>query len=299
MESLTSPVAAATAEAPPAPDGPQAAARPRRSGPTVEVTGSPEANNREWVRWVRRVLALVVIVVGWQIGCSTGLIERHQMSSPATVVRTIWDMTRSGELPDAIGISLERAAKGFALGIVTGVVVAVIAGLWRAGEDLLDTPIQVLRTLPWLALIPLFIMWFGIGETPKILLIAIGVFFPIYLNVFAGIRNVDLRLVEAARTFGATRRQLIVDVVLPGAIPQFLVGLRLALSVSWLSLVIAETLNADSGIGYLMNRAREMLQTDVIVVCLVVYGALGLLFDVLVRLLERRSFRWRRGFTGN
>jgi sulfonate transport system permease protein len=161
------------------------------------------------------------------------------------------------------------------------------------GEEVIDAPVQMLRTLPFLALVPLFILWFGIGETPKIVLIALGSAFPIYLNLFAGIRGIEPRLVEMGRVFGLGRAGLIRNVVLPGALPSALVGLRYSLGVAWLSLVVAEQVNARAGIGYMINDARDFLRTDVILVGLVLYALLGLLADALVRLLERRLLAWR------
>jgi sulfonate transport system permease protein len=169
----------------------------------------------------------------------------------------------------------------------------VVAGLSRWGEDSIDPPVQMLRTLPHLGLVPLFIIWFGIGETPKIALVALGVAFPLYLNVHGGIRGVDARLMEAASVLGFTRREQIQHVVLPAALPHALVGLRLSLGIAWLTLIVGEQVNADAGLGYLINNAREFSRTDVIVVGLLVYAAMGLITDTGVRLLERRALRWR------
>jgi sulfonate transport system permease protein len=163
------------------------------------------------------------------------------------------------------------------------------------GEEILDAPLQMLRTLPFLAVVPLFILWFGIGELPKVALVTLGAMFPVYLNLFAGIRGVDPKLIEAARVFGLSRLGLIRRVILPGALPQLLVGIRYALGVSWLSLVVAEQINANAGIGHLINDARDFLRTDVIVVGLMVYALLGLGADALVRALEQRTLRWRPG----
>ncbi len=171
-----------------------------------------------------------------------------------------------------------------------------LAGLSRRGEDLLDATLQMLRTLPFLALVPLFILWFGIGETPKIALVALGTMFPIYLTLFSGIRGVDAKLIEAGSTLGLTRREQVLHIVLPGALPSALVGLRYALGVAWLSLVVAEQINADSGIGFLVMTARDFLRTDIILVGLIVYAILGLSADQIVRVLERRVLAWRPSF---
>jgi sulfonate transport system permease protein len=152
--------------------------------------------------------------------------------------------------------------------------------------------------MPIVALIPLLIIWFGIGESPKIALIALATAFPLYLNLYAGIRNVDQKLIEVGQTLQLSRAALVWNVVLPGALPNALTGLRYSLGVAWLALVFGEQINASAGIGYLMNTARELFQTDVIVVCLVVYALLGLIVDAFVRFLERVLLSWRPSFTG-
>jgi sulfonate transport system permease protein len=208
----------------------------------------------------------------------------------------LWSLSASGELLENLLVSLGRVAVGLGIGVVAGVGFALVAGLSRIGEDAVDAPLQMGRTLPHLALVPLFILWFGIGETPKIGLVALGSVFPIYLNLFAGIRGVDPKLVEAANTLGLSRGELIRHVILPGALPSALVGLRYALGVAWLSLVVGEQINAQSGIGHMMMDAREFLRTDIIMVGLLVYALLGLGGDLLVRALERRALVWRPAF---
>jgi sulfonate transport system permease protein len=241
----------------------------------------------------RRAVSPVVIVLLWQAGSSTGLIDPDTLASPLAVVGSAWELILDGTLPGAIWVSVQRVLYGFLIGAVAGLGLALLAGLSRLAEDALDPPLQMLRTLPHFGLIPLFILWMGIGELPKITLIAMGVLFPLYLNTYAGIRSVDRRLVEAAQTFGLSRTSLVRNVILPGALPQALTGLRLSLGVAWLSLIVAETLAADAGLGWMINDAREFLQTDVIVVGLAVYSLLGLATDALVRMLERKALAWR------
>jgi sulfonate transport system permease protein len=243
-------------------------------------------------RWVSPVVVLLL----WEAGSRLGFIPTRILAAPSSVVQTFWSMLVSGELPSNMLVSLARALAGLSIGVVTGAGLALAAGLSKAGEAAVDPPVQMLRTLPILALSPLFIVWFGIGETPKIALIALGVTFPIYLNLYNGIRGVDPRLIEAARSFGVKGWGLIVDVVLPGAMSSFLLGLRYALAGSWLILVVAEQINASAGLGYLINNARDFLRTDVIVVCLVVYALLGLGADSIVRALERHALAWRPSF---
>ena len=238
----------------------------------------------------------LVLILLWELGSRVGVIPAHVLAAPSAVVQTAWGMLVSGELPMNMLVSLGRAISGLVIGVTLGSALAIVAGLSRAGENAVDPPIQMLRTLPSLALSPLFIVWFGIGETPKIALIVLGTTFPIYLNLYNGIRGVDPKLIEAARSFGLKGWDLIVDVVLPGALPAFLLGLRFALVGSWLILVVAEQINASAGLGYLINNARDFSRTDVIVVCLMVYALLGLSADAIVRTLERYALAWRPSF---
>ncbi|MDB5432997.1 MAG: transporter permease [Caulobacter sp.] len=244
----------------------------------------------------QRWISPLVLVLLWELGSRTGVIPVRILAAPSSVLVTFWQMTLSGELPSNLLVSLTRVAVGLTLGVFIGSGLAIASGLSRLGESLVDPPLQMIRTLPFLALVPLFIVWFGIGETPKIGLIVLGVAFPTYLNLFNGIRGVDARLVEAARSYGLKGWELIRHVVLPGAMPSFLLGLRMALGVAWLSLVVSEQINASAGLGYLINNARDFMRTDVIVVCLVVYALLGLGADAIVRALERHALAWRPSF---
>jgi sulfonate transport system permease protein len=248
--------------------------------------------------WLARIsgqrwISPLVILLLWEAGSRGGLIPANVLAAPSTVLNSLWALIVSGELAANLAVSLARILAGLAIGVTAGSVLALTSGLSRLGEGLVDPPLQMLRTLPALALTPLFIVWFGIGETPKIALIALGVAFPIYLNLFNGIRGVDVKLVEAGQTLGLSNWDLIREVVLPGALPSFLVGFRYALSVSVLVLVVAESVNASAGLGYLINNARDYLRTDIIVVCLVLYALLGLTADNLVRLIERHALAWR------
>jgi len=245
------------------------------------------------LRGYRRFLSPLVLVLLWQAASMAGLIAPRTLAAPSTILVTAWELLVSGELPRHLAVSLGRVASGLAIGVTTGAALALVSGLSRLGEEIVDAPMQMLRTLPFLALVPLFILWFGIGETPKIALVALGSAFPVYLTLFAGIRGVDPKLAEAGRVFGLDRTGLIRHVILPGALPSGLVGLRYALGSAWLSLVIAEQINATSGIGFLINDARDFLRTDVIVVGLLVYALLGLSADALVRTAERRALAWR------
>jgi sulfonate transport system permease protein len=248
-------------------------------------------------RWPRlshaRWLSPVALLLLWEVGSRAGLIPARVLAAPSAVAETFWALTVSGELPANLLVSLGRAAAGLAIALTVAVTLGLVSGLSRWGETLVDPLMQIKRTIPSLALTPLFIVWFGIGETPKITLIAVAATFPLYLNLFAGIRGVDVRLVEAARSFGLSGWALVREVILPGALPSFFVGLRYALGISLLILVVAEQINAQAGLGHLINNARDFMRTDIIVVCLLVYALLGLAADALVRTLERKSLAWR------
>jgi sulfonate transport system permease protein len=249
-------------------------------------------------RLARRVAGPLAVLGLWQLVCSLGVFTSVEVASPAAVLdagRQLWEQ---GVLQSNLLISLQRVMEGLALGVAAGVALAVVCGLFWAGEDLLDPVIQAARAVPILGLVPLAIIWFGVGETPKVFLIALGCTFPVYINTYAAIRGVDLKLVEAGQTFGLTRWGLVTRVILPGALPGFLTGLRFALVGSWIIDVVAEEINAQSGLGYLINQAQTTNRTDIMFLCLAIYAFLGVLADIIVRLLERTLLQWRRGFAG-
>ncbi|KQN00777.1 ABC transporter permease [Sphingobium sp. Leaf26] len=252
-------------------------------------TRRPFSLSRFGGRWLSPLLLLLL----WEAGSQTGLIPERTLAAPSAVIGTLLEMVISGELPSNLLVSFARVAAGLFIGVSLGLALGLIAGLSRSGELAVDPLMQIKRTIPALALTPLFIVWFGIGETPKVALIAFGTIFPVYLNLYSGIRSVDLRLLDAARSFGLSRWEQVWHVVLPSALPQLLVGLRYALSVSILVLVVAEQINASAGLGYLINNARDFMRTDIIVVCLMVYAILGLGADWLVRAIEARALIWR------
>jgi sulfonate transport system permease protein len=259
----------------------------------------PTSSRRTRVpRWLRRTTGPLVLLALWQLLSGTGVLASDVLASPGRIAEVGWDQIDSGSLTSAMATSLQRVAIGLLLGTVIGTGLALVSGLFRIGEDLVDAPVQMLRTVPFVGLIPLFIIWFGIGEAPKVAIITLGVTFPLYLNVYAGIRGVDSQLIEAGESLGLSRWGLVRHVVLPGALPNAMTGLRYSLGIAWLALVFAEQINADAGIGFLMVQARDFLQTDVIVVCLIVYAFLGLLADFVVRTLERLLLQWRPTFTG-
>lgn len=252
------------------------------------------SNSRFLGHWSHnRWLSPIALLLLWETSARIGLVPLHILAAPSEVATSFWALIASGELSANLLVSLGRVVAGLMIGVSFGIALGLAAGLSRPGEAMVDPVMQIKRTIPALALTPLFIVWFGIGETPKVALIAFATVFPVYLNLFQGIRGVDVRLVEAARSFGLSRAELIVHVILPGALPSLLTGLRYALSTSILVLVIAEQINATAGLGYLINTAREFMRTDVIVVCLMVYALLGLSADAAVRAIEHRMLAWR------
>jgi len=242
---------------------------------------------------VRRLLSPLLILALWQVASVAGVVSPRVLAAPSLIIVTAWQLIVSGALPYHLLVSLLRMAAGLGIGVFVGTGLALMAGLSQTGEDAVDAPLQMVRALPFVGLVPLFILWFGIGETPKIALIALGTMFPIYLNLFAGIRGADPKLVEAGRVFGLSRIGLIRQIILPSALPSALVGLRYAMGVALLSLVVAEQINSSAGIGFLINDARDFLRTDVILVGLLVYALLGLAADAVVRRLERRVLHGR------
>ena len=261
--------------------------------PTAPASTKPAFLQRFKGFSLGRWLSPLVLLLIWEVGSRTGLIPERILAAPSTVAVTLWSMTISGELPSNLLVSLGRVASGLAIGVTVGSVLALAAGLSKRGELSIDPPVQMLRTVPVFALSPLLIVWLGIGESAKIALIAFATTFPVYLNLYNGVRGVDVRLAEAARSFGLNDLDLIVHVIIPGALPSFMVGLRYALSVSVLILVAAEQINAQAGLGYLINNARDFMRTDILVVCLLVYAFLGLTADFIVRTLERHALAWR------
>ena len=250
-------------------------------------------------RPLQRLLGPVLLVALWQILSTTAVFDERTVPPPTRVLSAGFRLIAEGSLQEHLFTSLLRVGYGLAFGIVLGLGLALIAGLSRVGENFVDANMEVLRAVPNFALVPLLIVWFGISEVPKITLITLAVAVAIYINTFSAIRSVDAGLVEAARSFGAGRAEMIYRVIIPGSLPGFLVGLRLALTASWLSLIFAETINAKRGLGRMMTDAREYFQIDVVFVLIAVYAILGLTSIIVVRFLEARLLTWRRAYDGD
>ncbi|SCF71130.1 ABC transporter permease [Streptomyces sp. Ncost-T10-10d] len=240
-----------------------------------------------------RALGPLALLALWWAASATGLLTPDVLASPAEVLRAVDELWSNGQLPDALTTSLTRSGLGLLIGLAAGLALGITTGFTRLGDELLDSSLQTLRTIPFLSLVPLFMVWFGINETAKILLIAVATTFPMYVSTSSGVRNTDPKLIEAMRSFGMGRLALVREVVLPGALPSLLAGLRLSMTLSVIALIAAEEINATAGIGYLMSQAQSYARTDILAVCILVYGLLGLTADIVVRLLERVLMPWR------
>jgi sulfonate transport system permease protein len=268
---------------------------------TPGTTGSPGVSTLS--RWrhasLKRALPWAVpllILIAWELASSFAWLSTRVLPEPLAVASAFWKLLLSGELLHHVTVSSGRALAGLAIGGGLGLLLGLLTGSVRIFETLLDTSLQMLRNIPALALIPLVILWFGIDESAKLFLVAVGVFFPIYLNTFHGIRSVDPGLIEMARSYGLSGWSLYRQVILPGALPSVLVGLRFSLGLMWVLLIVAETISAQAGIGYLTMNAREFLQTDVVLVGILLYALLGKLADVAAKSLERWWLRWHPGY---
>ncbi|WP_407159032.1 ABC transporter permease subunit [Bradyrhizobium sp. STM 3557] len=242
-------------------------------------------------------LVPLAILLIWQAASVAGLVPVRVLPAPSDVARAGWRLALSGELVQNIWVSFWRAGIGFLIGGGIGFAFGLANGLSQLSAKLTDTTLQMVRNIPHLALIPLVILWFGIDESAKLFLVALGVFFPIYLNTLHGIRTVDPQLIEMGRVYGMTEGELFRRVIFPGALPSIFVGLRFALGIMWLTLIVAETIAASSGLGYMAMQAREFMQIDVVVLSILIYALLGKLADSASRALERLTLSWHPAFS--
>ena len=271
-----------------------AAATPAAAGTRdTAVRRRPRLGPGRPIRYGAALGPLVLLLI-WIVGSWTGFIDSRTLSPPWVVVSTAADLIGSGRLWTNFETSLWRALQGLFWGVVAGGALGVLSGLSRIGEYLLDGPVQIKRSIPSLALVPLLMLWLGIGEGMKVTAIALIVFVPIYIQTHDCLRAIDSRYLELSETLGVGRWEFIRNVVLPGALPGFLLGLRFAVTYSWLALVVVEQVNSTSGIGYMIELARTYGQTEVIIVGLALYALLGLSSDALVRLLQRKVLKWRK-----
>lgn len=267
----------------------------RPKGKKPKFSQSDFLNNRS-IQAIIPWIVPVLILVFWQFFSSIGVIPTRILPSPLGVLDAAIRLARTGELFRNITISATRAITGFVLGGLIGFCLGLINGISPLAEKLLDTSIQMLRNIPNLALIPLVILWFGIGDEARLFLVSLGVMFPIYLNTFHGIRSVDAGLIEMGRIYGLSAWGLFWRVILPGAMSSILVGVRFSLGIMWLTLIVAETIAADSGIGYMAMNAREFMQTDVVVLSILLYALFGKLADIIARRLEKHWLQWNPNY---
>ncbi|PKU22071.1 ABC transporter permease subunit [Telmatospirillum siberiense] len=251
-------------------------------------------DTRLLLSWSIPVLLLLV----WEEAARAGWISPYILPAPSKVLETAWALTISGRLATDLGVSLLRAASGFAIGGTIGFLLGTLVGFSKIAGTVIDRSVQMIRAVPFLALLPLVIVWFGVGESQKIFMVALGVSFPIYINTTLGIRQIDPKLIELGRVQNLESLELIRRIILPGALPSILTGVRYALATAWLALVVAETVGSNAGIGFLAIDAREFLRTDVIVLTILIYAAIGVSADSIARLLERRLLSWHPNFTG-
>jgi sulfonate transport system permease protein len=267
----------------------------------VALAPLPGGASRRPLPWWARIISPVLLVALWQVLSSTGVIPVAKLDSPASIVHEAYTLITTnspayGTLQGSLLVSFLRWIVGCAIGVVLGIAFGLVSGLSRIGEAALDPVLQALRAIPFLGLVPLFIIWFGIGELPKVLLVMLASFFLMYVNTFAGIRGVDPKLGELGHVLGLNRRELISHIVLPGALPQMLTGLRLSVVASLLALVVGEQINANEGLGFLITQAQQFSDNAVIMVALIIYAILGIVADLGVRLLERKALAWRKSF---
>lgn len=233
------------------------------------------------------------VVVLWYLAYTFEWVNPVMFSSPVEVIRTLWAALLDGSLPRNLGTSVSRWLLGFSIGASLGLAAGALVGLSKFFERLLDPTAQMLRTVPIMGLVPLFIVWFGLGELPKVILIAFATFFQVYIQMFAGIRNIDRKLIEVGRIYELSQTEMLRRIIVPGAMPSILQGIRLGLGIAWLALVIAELTGANSGVGYWMQMGREYVRVDIVLAALLVFAAVGKTVDSTVRLLERRLLSWR------
>ncbi|OAK33308.1 ABC transporter permease [Bacillus wiedmannii] len=247
---------------------------------------------------VRAITIPIIVLIIWQLAGVFDLVSKTVLPTPLDILLAFQELIKTGELFGHLSISVFRAAAGFFIGGSLGIILGTIVGFSTRSEQYLDPSVQMLRTVPHLAVAPLFVLWFGFGETSKVLLIADGAFFPLYVNAFLGIRGVDSKLFDIARVLEFSKRKLITKLILPAALPNLLLGARLSLGVAWVSLVVAELMGSTEGIGYMIMDARQFSNTDIVFVGIIIFAFVGKFSDSLVRLLEVKFLRWRDNFKG-
>lgn len=258
----------------------------RRSLGGVDLSGA------ERFRWLLGFVVPALVVVAWHALVVTGVFGTHQLPEPLRIVETLYGMAASGELWGHVAITIQRVVFGVLLGVGVGIVLGTVTGLYGLANDLLDPLLQSLKNIPSLAWVPLFLLWFGIGEWAKVLLIAVGAFFPVYLNLSTGIGNVDEELLEVVEVYDLGRIESLRTVVFPAALPSLLVGIRGGVGLAWMFVVAAELIAASQGIGFLMSDGRVLARPDIIIGSIVLFAFFGNLSDLAVKEVEKRVVTW-------
>ncbi len=270
----------------------------KRASITIGKNNVKKVRKKNGKVLVRAITIPIIVLIIWQLAGVFNLVSKTILPTPLDIFLAFQELIKTGELFGHLSISVFRAAAGFFIGGSLGIILGTIVGFSTRSEQYLDPSVQMLRTVPHLAVAPLFVLWFGFGETSKILLIADGAFFPLYVNAFLGIRGVDSKLFDVARVLEFSKRKLITKLILPAALPNLLLGARLSLGVAWVSLVVAELMGSTEGIGYMIMDARQFSNTDIVFVGIIIFAFVGKFSDSLVRLLEVKFLRWRDNFKG-
>ncbi|TKH13594.1 ABC transporter permease [Bacillus wiedmannii] len=270
----------------------------KRASITIGKNNVKKVRKKNGKVLVRAITIPIIVLIIWQLAGVFDLVSKTILPTPLDIFLAFQELIKTGELFGHFSISVFRAVAGFFIGGSLGIILGTIVGFSTRSEQYLDPSVQMLRTVPHLAVAPLFVLWFGFGETSKILLIADGAFFPLYVNAFLGIRGVDSKLFDVARVLEFSKRKLITKLILPAALPNLLLGARLSLGVAWVSLVVAELMGSTEGIGYMIMDARQFSNTDIVFVGIIIFAFVGKFSDSLVRLLEVKFLRWRDNFKG-
>ena len=277
--------------------------------PPGELTSTPASSplasprylglkpRRRWVSITIRASVPIALLVTWWVITATGTVSADVLASPSSVYRAFRELMDTGQLTQFLGASLQRLAEGIAIGGFIGVALGAASGLFRLAEELIDPVMQMQRAIPFLALIPLLIAWFGVGETFRVGLIAIACGAPMYAYTYTGVRNVDRKVVEAARSFGLRGPRLVAEVVLPSALPSILMALRVGMGISLTGLIAAEQVGTTKGIGYLVYLSQQYYRLDYMLLCILLYALIGLVIDFGIRGIERLLMPWRRHVT--
>ena len=237
----------------------------------------------------------VLLVAVWEVLSRTGVFPAYQLPAPSTILSTIREMAQDGSLYSHVGITTFRVFAGFIIGTLLAIVLGSIVGFYEKAEQIFDPMIQAFRSIPSLAWVPLFILWMGIGEPSKVTMIAVGVFFPVYLNVVSGIAGVDRKLIEVGKMYGLNTFQLIRRVILPASMPSFLTGLRSGLGLGWMFVVAAALFEARTGLGYLLVLGQNTLSPEIIIASIILFAIIGKLTDWILKIVEQRALHWQDG----